>query len=1038
MNRTEAQLPLSKRLLAVFFSLVLVVGLVPTSAWAEGEGEQGSETQEQTDAQGNPAEEVSSDNGGGTTDVVTSDQGGDSDVDGNSSDQNGDENEPAADSGENGIAAASLIDNGSSVDDGSAVYEYDKQMTNGDIYDKLNQVYGSSPYQVYVYDGDGNEKTSLTIFNKSKTFPILNKGKSTYTVKWRSFEPLPKDHTRSLIVQQNLKVDDPSDCTYNGEEQKWVPTVKDTNDPSNVLKEGTDYTVTYTRGDTPTDNFTDVGTIYVKINGKKDLTCADPYDYTYLNETKVYTINQAPVTVTADAASKTYGESDPTTFTASVEGTYNGDTVDYSVERKVPGEDAKTYENAIVPSGEASQGNYSVTYVPAAFTINQAKATVKADAASKTYGKDDPAFTAQVEGMVSGESSDLIHYTVTRTNTDENADTYKGVIVPSGEASQGNYSVEYVSADFTINKAGNLSLDVSNAGYEGTYDGQEHGGAAEPSDKNGTTVEYCTGDPSVESNWSTDVPKVKDVDEVTVHARAKNPNYSNVPTAEYTLKVKQAQVTVTADAASKTYGKDDPAFTAQVEGVVSGESAADLIKYTVDRMNIDEDAGLYEYVIIPEGESSQGNYTVEYVPANFIINRAEDLSLDVSNAGYKGTYDGQEHGGAAVTNDPYNTAKIEYCTGDPDVEDNWSTDVPKVKDVADVTVKVRATSKNYTKTAYAEYSLNVTPAQVTVSVKGKTDTVTYDGTEHSVSGFEMTGISGEATEYYSPKSIVLVGGNEAKATNASTTYMGLEAADFDNTDDNYKVTFNVESDGWLKIDPAEITVNVKGNTNTVTYDGEKQQVTGFTATASSELYDTKNVVLKAGCSDIAEGADAGTYTMGLTADSFTNADDNFSVVKWNFEGDGGITIEKRAIQVSDSASVEYNGQEQVLDIDASKVTNLVDGDRLYLFGAQVKGTEPGTYTDVTDYTWDVVNDELNVTKNYDLTVAGELTITKADSGSNGSSADNGTKASDNASSDGSSTTKTGDTALPFGVAAAAAAAALAAFAATRKLRSMKR
>lgn len=65
MNRTEAQMPLSKRLLAVFFSLVLVVGLVPTSAWAEGEGEQGSETQEQTDAQGDPTDEGSLDNGGG-------------------------------------------------------------------------------------------------------------------------------------------------------------------------------------------------------------------------------------------------------------------------------------------------------------------------------------------------------------------------------------------------------------------------------------------------------------------------------------------------------------------------------------------------------------------------------------------------------------------------------------------------------------------------------------------------------------------------------------------------------------------------------------------------------------------------------------------------------------------------------------------------------------------------------------------------------------------------------------------------------------
>lgn len=58
MNKSEAQLPLPKRMLAALFAVVLVVGLVPVSAWAEGDEEQNSATQEQADGQ-NGSEDVS-------------------------------------------------------------------------------------------------------------------------------------------------------------------------------------------------------------------------------------------------------------------------------------------------------------------------------------------------------------------------------------------------------------------------------------------------------------------------------------------------------------------------------------------------------------------------------------------------------------------------------------------------------------------------------------------------------------------------------------------------------------------------------------------------------------------------------------------------------------------------------------------------------------------------------------------------------------------------------------------------------------------
>ena len=51
MNGAETQLPLSKRLLAALFAFVLVVGLVPVSAWADNDEQPNGETQEQADSQ---------------------------------------------------------------------------------------------------------------------------------------------------------------------------------------------------------------------------------------------------------------------------------------------------------------------------------------------------------------------------------------------------------------------------------------------------------------------------------------------------------------------------------------------------------------------------------------------------------------------------------------------------------------------------------------------------------------------------------------------------------------------------------------------------------------------------------------------------------------------------------------------------------------------------------------------------------------------------------------------------------------------------
>ena len=346
------------------------------------------------------------------------------------------------------------------------------------------------------------------------------------------------------------------------------------------------------------------------------------------------------------------------------------------------------------------------------------------------------------------------------------------------------------------------------------------------------------------------------------------------------------------------------------------------------------------------------------------------------------------------------------------------------------------TDKNFNvKYEVTDGGLTINPAEVTVSVEGNTKTATYSGEKQSVEGFKVIGVKGDdAVEYFEYDSVVLKesGSDKAQGTDADTYKMGLTEGSFYCANENFKVVEYLVTDGELTIDPAGVTVTADAKSKVYGDDDPEftAQVDGLVNGESEDLI--KYVIFRSN-----EDEGAGTYkgvielegeeSQGNYAVSFVPAD---------------FTIAKRAIEVSDSATYAYNGQEQALSIDAAKVTNLVDGDRLYLNGAQVKGTEPGTYTDVTEYTWDVVNDKANVTANYNLKVSGELTITKADSGS-GSAADNGNTGkgdkTDKAKAS-SASPQTGDSIASFAMAAGiiAIVAALAAFFVSRKLRGTTR
>ena len=216
--------------------------------------------------------------------------------------------------------------------------------------------------------------------------------------------------------------------TYNGKAQtKAVASVRD---GSTTLSSGRDYTVS---GATQTNA------------GHYELTVTGTGNYTG-SKTVAWEIAPKTVTITANNASKVYGEADPT-LTATVSGVVSGDTIVATASR-ADGNNVGSYTISAAVDTNSSQyiaGNYNINLVNATFTINPKAVTVTANDAEKTYGEKDPQLTATVTGLL-GEDS--ITYDVTRKEGD-NAGTY--TITASGAATQGNYTITYVTGKFTIN-----------------------------------------------------------------------------------------------------------------------------------------------------------------------------------------------------------------------------------------------------------------------------------------------------------------------------------------------------------------------------------------------------------------------------------------------------------------------------------------------------------------------------------------------------------------------------------------------------------
>jgi len=180
------------------------------------------------------------------------------------------------------------------------------------------------------------------------------------------------------------------------------------------------------------------------------------YTINYVNGT--LTVNPAALVITANNASKTYGQTATFLGTAfTVTGLLNGNSVT-SVTLTSTGAPAPAAVGAypIVPSAAVGTGltNYTITYATTGtLTVNPAGLTITASNASKTYGQTFAGTAFTVSGLLNGNTVTSVTLTSAGALAAAAVGTYP--IVPSAAVGTGltNYTITYVNGTLTVNRA---------------------------------------------------------------------------------------------------------------------------------------------------------------------------------------------------------------------------------------------------------------------------------------------------------------------------------------------------------------------------------------------------------------------------------------------------------------------------------------------------------------------------------------------------------------------------------------------------------
>ena len=807
---------------------------------------------------------------------------------------------------------------------------------------------------------------------------IVNDG--TLTINPKSITPDGPDTPKE--EKTGITVTDPINSTYDGNEHINGLTVTDSK-LNTTLVENTDYTLTYS-GD-----LINVGTVTITIKGVGN----------YTGEfTKTYQILPREYTVTTNTDSKVY-DGNPLTAGGTVNNLVKDETVNLTMtgSQTNVGTSDNTYELKF--EGTAKAKNYTHGKDSIGTLTVKAKSIVPDGPNTPDEKKTGITVTDPKDSKYDGEehkNKPKVEDTKTKATLKEGTDyelSYSEDVVNAGTVTVtvtgiGNYEGSF-EVTYEITKR---HVTLTSADAEKVYDGSALTndtvtvGGDKFAKKEGAT--YNVTGMQIEKGSS------KNTFTYTLNEGTLAGNY-DIETFEGTLKVtafeNEVVVTIKGNKGTVTYDGNPHS----VEGYVITDISNKL--YKADYIGVKgyaraegTAAGTYKMNLTAQQFS---NTSASFDKVTF---KVEDGSLTISPKSI--TPDGPD------TPDEKKTGITVTAPEDSKYDGEEHRNKPTVTDT-----KTKATLKEGTdyELSYSKDVINA--GTVTVIVKGIGNyegsfEVTYEITKRNV-----TLTSGSASKVYDKTAltndtVAVSGDGFAKDEGAtydvtgSRTKVGTSKNTFTyELKSNTKASnYNIEvkfGDLIVTAEDGEVVVTITGHSDTVDYDGNEKSVSGYdVAITEGSKYTTDDFTFN-GTAE-AKGTEAGTYSMGLNADQFTNTNDNYTQVTF-IVNDGTLTInpksitpdgpdtpkeEKTGITVTDPINSTYDGNEHIngLTVTDSKLnTTLVEntdytltysGDLINVGTVTITIKGVGNYTGEFTKTYQILPREYTVTTNTDSKV----------------------------------------------------------------------
>lgn len=608
---------------------------------------------------------------------------------------------------------------------------------------------------------------------------------------------------------------------------------------------------------------------------------ASNYSITY--ESGNLAIEPLSLTVTADAANKVYGETDPV-FTYDLSAPLVGDDTLSGVLSREAGEAVGTYRTTI---GDLSAGsNYSLSFEDSAFEITARELFVTASNNSKVFGETDPSLTWEItDGILVGD--DTLTGSLERASG-EDANTYE---IGQGTLGNSNYSIAFTAGEFEITRRG-VVITVDNNSK--VYGDEDPVFTADSADLLGDDT--VSGAPARESGENVDTY------EIGPGTLSVGPNYELLAVHNGSFDITTRPLEITAGSPSITYGDALPSVDASVTGgSLAGDDTLESATVVFDPATPSQ-VGTYPTVasdaVIGSGLAS--NYEISYVPGTLTITPFEVTVTAEAN--------GKEYG---------DTDPVLTWTASPDLlgEDTFtgslSRDAGETVGTYPITQGTLTAGDNYDVTfESADFEITVRSLEVTASpgtkVYGQSDpALAWTITEGSLLGDDsLTGAlgrdAGEGVDEYD-----------------------ITLGTLDNS--NYDITF---VSGTFSITARPITVRaVNGSI------GYGQAEPELEATSDDLLGDD----ILTGTPVRAPGDAAGVYTI---SQGTVSAGPNYTIETFT---PGTFTITPREIEVTiDDKDIEYGDADPTFTTQFTG-GSLVGSDELTGTPSRAPGTTVGEY-----------------------------------------------------------------------------------------------